>query len=491
MAIGAGVWRSPGYYLPQAAGGSSVAVDLEVRAPAGQAATVRVWDVALWTRTVPDFAPVLDRGAVPTISDPEAGAACHASTGTWLARPASTAFGYQWQVDGADVAGATSAAYVPEVAAEGRALRCIVTATNAAGSSTWTTEAKSVAAAAPTAPTIAGTPAIVGGGVIEVAQTVGGFTVAGYPAPTLAHSWRVDGAEVATAAAFAPTAGDLGKALTCRITATNSAGSAEATTAAVTIAAPAGGGRQAETTAFLAAVAAASGPAPAPAQADALDGFFVAAKASSWWAKVRRLYVGALWCEAAGRIDLRDQATTMTKEGTNAAGLVWVAGVGWTSGGVASAALNMNVNPSAVTLQDSVALILWYTDVSPTTNQSVPDLRSVDQSLQVRHQSGSGLYVARLNAASGQTVLTPALPGFHCVSRTGPTATAFYGPDGTELGTSPAASQAPTATELHLFAPSGANAARVVAANGLAEGLTAAEVASLRAALAALIAAFV
>ena len=100
------------------------------------------------------------------------------STGAWLARPALIAFGYQWQVDGADLAGATAAAYVPEVAAEGRALRCIVTASNAAGSSAWTTEPKTVAAAAATAPTITGTPTIVGGGVIGVAQTVGGFTVA-------------------------------------------------------------------------------------------------------------------------------------------------------------------------------------------------------------------------------------------------------------------------------------------------------------------------
>jgi hypothetical protein len=55
------------------------------------------------------------------------------SNGVWDFRP--TSFAYQWQVDGADVEGATSQTFVVPVEAEGLDITCLVTASNIVGDS--------------------------------------------------------------------------------------------------------------------------------------------------------------------------------------------------------------------------------------------------------------------------------------------------------------------------------------------------------------------
>lgn len=143
--VGAGDWRSAGYILPKAAAATAQSVDLEVRVQPGLATVVRVWDVAIWKRAMPDFAPIADRGSAPTIGDAVVGKACAVTLGTWLAKPQAITWSYQWQQNGVDVAGATSASFTPTTA--GAVLACAVTGTNAAGSSTWLTQPKAVTAA--------------------------------------------------------------------------------------------------------------------------------------------------------------------------------------------------------------------------------------------------------------------------------------------------------------------------------------------------------
>jgi hypothetical protein len=55
------------------------------------------------------------------------------SNGTWTNRP--TSFSYQWQIDGADVEGATGLTFVVPVEAAGEDVTCDVTATNIVGDS--------------------------------------------------------------------------------------------------------------------------------------------------------------------------------------------------------------------------------------------------------------------------------------------------------------------------------------------------------------------
>jgi hypothetical protein len=89
----AAVWRSAGYNLPRAAAGAAVPVVVEVRCPAGESLVLRVWDVAVWKRQVPQFAPVLDRGGVPEIGAAVAGEPATVSGGTWFGRPNDISLG--------------------------------------------------------------------------------------------------------------------------------------------------------------------------------------------------------------------------------------------------------------------------------------------------------------------------------------------------------------------------------------------------------------
>lgn len=68
-----------------------------------------------------------------------AGLTLTSTTGTWTANP--TGFAYQWQVDGADIVGATANTFTMTSAQEGRAMRCVVTASNAGGSGASTSAA--------------------------------------------------------------------------------------------------------------------------------------------------------------------------------------------------------------------------------------------------------------------------------------------------------------------------------------------------------------
>jgi hypothetical protein len=64
------------------------------------------------------------------------------STGTWANNP--TGYAFQWQRDGADIVGATSATYTLAGADDGHAVRCVVTATNASGSASANSNAVTV-----------------------------------------------------------------------------------------------------------------------------------------------------------------------------------------------------------------------------------------------------------------------------------------------------------------------------------------------------------
>ena len=70
---------------------------------------------------------------VPALSGtPAVGQTLNCSPGSWSASPTPT-FSYQWQSDGAPIAGATNSTHVVQAADQNRTLSCEVTATNSAG----------------------------------------------------------------------------------------------------------------------------------------------------------------------------------------------------------------------------------------------------------------------------------------------------------------------------------------------------------------------
>jgi hypothetical protein len=101
--------------------------------------------ITAWIAPANTFAPVVSGTATvrQTLTT---------TTGTWTGSPTPT-FTYQWQRAGSNIGGATSNTYTLVDADAGNAIRCVVTGTNAAGSSSANSNATaSVASTVPTAP---------------------------------------------------------------------------------------------------------------------------------------------------------------------------------------------------------------------------------------------------------------------------------------------------------------------------------------------------
>lgn len=100
------------------------------------------------------------------------------------------------------------------------------------GYTVWVAPANGPGAPPVVDPPTSGAPSISGSAVVGQTLTCNPGTWTG--SPTFTYSWRRDGSQVATGSTYAVVAADVGKAITCQVTGTNSAGNATATSAAVT-----------------------------------------------------------------------------------------------------------------------------------------------------------------------------------------------------------------------------------------------------------------
>ena len=156
------------------------------------------------------------------------------SQGSWTNDP--TSFAYQWNRDGAAIAGATSSSYTVTDTDAARQITCTVTASNAGGASSATSAPVTPTNAAPenTAPLeISGTAA--------VGQTLGCSQGSWTNDPTsFAYQWNLDGAAIAgaTFSSYTVTDTDAARQITCTVTASNAGGASSATSAPVTPTAP-------------------------------------------------------------------------------------------------------------------------------------------------------------------------------------------------------------------------------------------------------------
>jgi hypothetical protein len=162
------------------------------------------------------------------------------TNGTWTGAPAPT-FSYQWQRNGVNISGATSSTYVLVNADAGNPVRCVVTATNVAGSASANSNATAnVAAIVPGAPTI-GTATATGTTTATVVYTApasdGGATITSYTATSTPDSitgtLSQEGSGTITVTGLTG-----GTAYTFTVTATNSAGTSTASAASNSITTP-------------------------------------------------------------------------------------------------------------------------------------------------------------------------------------------------------------------------------------------------------------
>ena len=86
----------------------------------------------------------------------------------------------------------------------------------------------------PAAPANTVAPSISGTAKVGQTLTAANGTWTGRPTPTLTRQWRADGNAIsgATGATYVPVEGDIGKAITVRVTGANPYGSAAVTSAA-------------------------------------------------------------------------------------------------------------------------------------------------------------------------------------------------------------------------------------------------------------------
>ena len=179
--------------------------------------------------------------APPSISGTASqGSQLAAAAGTWTEAPNLALQWSRCDSTGANcvpISGATASTYTAVTADDGATLEVTVTATNSAGSASATSSDTAVVSSAPTnttLPSISGSDSV--GGVLLASPGV--WT--GSPAPSFAYQWsRCDSAGAncvpisgATASTYTAVTADAGSTLEVTVTATNSAGSASATSSA-------------------------------------------------------------------------------------------------------------------------------------------------------------------------------------------------------------------------------------------------------------------
>jgi hypothetical protein len=225
------------YVLGHSDVGTTLSVTVTAKNTAGSASASSVA-----TPVVTALAP--SNTVVPVISGTvRDGQTLSASTGEW-AGTSPISYTYQWESCNSagescsNISGATSSTYVLGHGDVGTTLRVLVTATNSAGSATATSEASAMVAAL--APSNTAPPVI--SGTAQDGQTLTASTGTWTGTPTISYSYQwqscnssggsCSNVSGATGSTYTLGHGDVGTTLRVIVTATNSAGSATATSEA-------------------------------------------------------------------------------------------------------------------------------------------------------------------------------------------------------------------------------------------------------------------
>ena len=190
--------------------------------------------------------------AVPIVSGTATqGQTLSTSTGSWTGSPAPT-YAYQWQdcsstgASCANISGATASSYTLAASDVGHTIVAVVTATNSQGTASASSTATAVVQAALSAPTNTAVPIVSGTDTQgqTLSTSTGSWT--GSPAPTYTYQWQdcsSTGASCAnisgaTASSYTLAASDVGHTIVAVVTATNSQGTASASSTATAVVAP-------------------------------------------------------------------------------------------------------------------------------------------------------------------------------------------------------------------------------------------------------------
>jgi surface protein len=181
------------------------------------------------TITAGNYAPV--NTAAPVISGATTlGSVLTSTTGTWNNSPSS--FAYQWK-RGATNIGTNANTYTLVAADSSAAITCVVTATNASGSTPATSN--TITAQTYSSPVNTVAPVISGSTTLGSVLSSTTGTWNGNPSPTYAYQWKRGATNIGTnSSTYTLVQADSTASITCVVTATNALGSANSTSNTIT-----------------------------------------------------------------------------------------------------------------------------------------------------------------------------------------------------------------------------------------------------------------
>lgn len=193
------------------------------------------WDIAAHDLFAPPAPPPTNTAAPVVTGNRAAGGTLSCDNGTWTG--AVDVYAYQWMLDGVAIAGQTNKTYVVTAGLAGHSIVCVVSAYNVTGHTAASSAAVLGAYPAPVntaAPTISGYSAA--GSTFSTTNGSWSGQVTGYT-----YQWYANGVAInaATASTYAAVAGDVGKTLTCTVTAVNADTNAAASSPAGIVVTPA------------------------------------------------------------------------------------------------------------------------------------------------------------------------------------------------------------------------------------------------------------
>ena len=214
LAAAPGLAMGQGYRTVTANGSTaySTGVNWGAQSPQSQSGMIIAFKVGAGGGSAPT------NSVAPVVSgDIDPGDLLTTTNGTWTNSP--TGYTYQWQRTGVNISGATSSTYTLQEADRGATVRCVVTASNGAGSNSANSNAITGAVYTNTvAPAITGTPHT--GQVLSCSDGTWAPTT-----PTIiTYRWKRNGANIsgATANTYTLQVADEGQSIKCTVTATNS-----------------------------------------------------------------------------------------------------------------------------------------------------------------------------------------------------------------------------------------------------------------------------
>ena len=186
---------------------------------------MEAWEV------ITSVAPAPVNSTLPVISGTTTlGSVLTTTNGTWTNSPIS--YTYQWK-RGATNIGTNTTTYTLVTADSGAAITCVVTATNASGSTPATSN--TITAQTYSSPVNTVAPVISGSTTLGSVLSSTTGTWNGNPSPTYAYQWKRGATNIGTnSSTYTLVQADSTASITCVVTATNALGSANSTSNTIT-----------------------------------------------------------------------------------------------------------------------------------------------------------------------------------------------------------------------------------------------------------------